>query len=279
MKNDGTKDPDRPKRIAKKAQEMADYCCDRQRYYSRKAQEFGYSQEIFINIGSTMQSAPDDPIFAGLEISLNKFHDVIREKEQEAEAYPFDVSSSAYALGTATTATASMVAFDMGPWRESLKSPDPPSGWSPKRSDQYVLRLEKLDPELGKLMRSVSQLYYGGAENAERAALLSMRQLYDHFFEIVAPDDDVRLSTYFAQKQGEKANQIHRKERIRYAVNERVPDKVLGQALEAQAEYILELYDKLNQLHRRGPLKRDEAKEVLKSMQTIMEQWIDALAL
>ena len=274
-------DPDRPKRIAKKAKEIADFCHDRQQYHAKKAQEYGYSEEIFNLIDSTLQSVPDDPIFAGYEDSLNKFSKFIQHRELESQQYSLDVSSSAFALGTAITATASTILSEagIGELLENLKSPEPPSGWTYNRIEQYSARLERLNPELGRLYRAVWQSFYGGAENAERAALLSMRQLYDHFFEIISPDSEVRASKYFARKNGDKPEQIYRKERIKYAANERVVDRQLGETLESQADYLLDLYDKLNKIHKRGQIEKESVRETLVSMQATMEEWIDALGL
>lgn len=280
--DDIPKDPDRPKRIAKKAIEIADHFHDRQQFHARKAQEYGYSEEIFKNISSTIISTQDNPLYSGLETSLNKFDNFVRAREEEADEFLFDVSSASYALGTSVTSTASTLTLLADPgmnWVEGIKSPEPPITWLPERNEQYASRLEKLDPELGRLARSVWQSFYGGAENAERSALLSMRQLYDHLFEILAPDHEVRKSKYLKEKDGDKANQIHRIERITYAANIKVSDRELGEALVAQSGHLLKLYDKLNKLHKRGTLDRENVKVTLVSMQSTLEEWVDALNL
>jgi hypothetical protein len=123
-----------------------------------------------------------------------------------------------------------------------LDYPKPPPSWQPDRKELYAEKLGKLHPELAKLYRSVWQSFYGGAENAERAAMLSMRQLYDHLFDILAPNDQVLNSPYFTPKEGKKPNQIYRIERIKYAANVGLKDRELGQALEAQGDYILQVY-------------------------------------
>ncbi len=153
--------------------------------------------------------------------------------------------------------------------------PTPPPSWQPDRQELYAYKLENIDSELAKLYRSVWQLFYGGTENAERAALLSMRQLYDHFFEKIAPDEQVRSSPYFTLKEGENPNQIYRKERIRYAANEKVKNEEISRILETQADSIVEIYNGLNKLHKRGALKSEEVRRILIAMQTIIEQWLD----
>jgi len=280
MPDEKNKDPERPKRVAAIADDLAKFCGDRQRYHATKAQEYGYSKEIFSDMAWTMERVPDYPMLSAAEVSLSKFRTFIMLKEKQFERLDFDVSSGAYALGTAVTASTGMsIPQEVRAWLKRLDYPKPPSSWQPDRKEVYTGKLEKLDPELAKLYRSVWQSFYGGAENAERAAMLSMRQLYDHLFDTLAPNDQVLNSPYFTPKEGKKPNQIYRKERIKYAANERVKDKELAQALEAQGDYILQVYDQLNKLHKRGELKREEARGVLTAMQTIIEQWIDAIDL
>jgi hypothetical protein len=278
--NDNSNDPERPNRIAKKASEIAHYFHERQQFYAKKAQEYGYSEELFKNISSTMTSTQDNPLYSGLETSLNKFDIFVKAREKQAEKFLFDVSSASYALATSvssTTSTVTLAANSNMSLADSFDIPKPPISWTSDRIELYAARLEKLEPELGRLSRSVWQSYYGGAENAERAALLSMRQLYDHLFQILAPDDEIRGTKYFKEKDGDKKYQIHRIERINYVANTKISDSKLAETLIEQASHLLKLYDQLNKLHTRGKLNRENVKVTLTSMQSTLEEWIDAL--
>jgi hypothetical protein len=276
MSDKQKKDPDRPKRIVLLAEELAKRCEVLQSSHAIKAQEYGYSREIFMNIADTIDQVTDYPELSATEISLNEFRKFVLKKEASFENIDFDLSSGSYALGTATIASTSFSSSsEVTEWFQNLEYPTPPPSWQPDRQELYAYKLENIDSELAKLYRSVWQLFYGGTENAERAALLSMRQLYDHFFEKIAPDEQVRSSPYFTLKEGENPNQIYRKERIRYAANEKVKNEEISRILETQADSIVEIYNGLNKLHKRGALKSEEVRRILIAMQTIIEQWLD----
>jgi hypothetical protein len=104
-----------------------------------------------------------------------------------------------------------------------------------------------------------------------------MRQAYDHFFGILAPDKNVRESPYFQQKSKGDPNTVSRKERLHYAANTKIKDNDLKELLLAQDDYIIKLYKRLNKAHERSSIDSKEAKETINAMRTILEQWIDAL--
>jgi hypothetical protein len=274
------RDPDRPRRIAATARDIAEFFAERQRYHAERAQDFGYSKEVFDTVVNSFTNTPDDPVFSATEISLNKFQEFIRGREAKTDALWFDVPSASYALASTASSTVSVISsIDVGAWVQKVKPPAPPPHWSKGRIEQYAHRLDSLDPELGKVARSVWQSFYGGAESAARTSIFLMRQLYDHFFSLLAPDEDVRRSPFFTEKDGDKPHQVHRRERLRYAACVRVPDKALGEALYNEAGQILDLYERLNRLHARGPLDPNAVREVLTSMQAVIEQWMDAVGI
>lgn len=271
-------DPNRPKRIAKIASDLSEFCDERQKFHANKAQDYGYSRDLFRDIANKIHQVPDSPLFFSAEVAFNKFHLFAKAKEQELSKVDFDVSSPAYSLGTSVVASSHITsAHGIQEWLKELSYPKPPPSWEPNRRESYAAKLDKIDPELGKLFRSVWQSFYGGTDNSERTALFCMRQLYDHFFEILAPDCKVINSPFFSVKDGEKPKQVYRRERIRYAANVQISIKALGETLETQVDHVLSLYAKLNKLHKRGELDRDECSNILTAMETIIAQWIVAL--
>lgn len=274
-------DPDRPKRIANLASELSDYCGRRQGYYAAKSQDFGFSREMFNDIASRIEGVPDDPILANTESALLRFRAFVEAKEKELEKTVFgDISSWVYTLGTAVAASGDMLDPGFVYSRiEIPRRPEPPPLWTKDRVEKYAERVEKIDAELGKIMRSVWQTFYGGTENAERSAMGLMRQLYDHFFSALAPEEQVRQSAFFAEKEGDDPKRVDRREKILYAANVHVVNLELRELLETQSSYVIEQYGRLNKLHKRGPLNREETRTLLISMQALLEQWIDALGL
>ena len=271
-------DPERPKRMAKTANDLSDILDGQQKFYAKKAEEFGYARDVLRDFSKGIQNVPDNDSFFSAEHALNKFHAFAKVKAQEIKKVSFDVSSQVYSLGTVVVASSNMsrLQSNQSP-QQRLSYPELPPSWPPTRRAINSAKFEKLDPEIGRLFRATWESFYGSSENPERIALGCMRQLFDHFFEILSPDIEVRSSSYFVIKDGDEPNQIHRKERISYAANTKLSDKTISESLEAQANQVLSLYRQLNKLHKRGRLDRNECEHILSALETILEQWINAL--
>jgi hypothetical protein len=272
-------DPERPKRIKGALDDTAKCCYDLKEHHAEQAQKCGYAGDVLHSIAGQMEGVSDNPVVLGpAEQAINKFRRFVEIKKAQMGTVSFDVSDASYTIATSTTAAVSVAGFDdVRSAFVTIGLPQPPPWWQPDRITQYSRRLEKIDPEIGRLMRSVWESFYGTKENPERTALFAMRQLHDHLFAKLAPDDEVRKSNFFSEKKGPKPNEVRRKERIKYAANRKIPDKEWGATLEANADSLLATYERLNELHNRGPLDRNVALEVLTAMQASLEQWIDAL--
>ena len=266
---------DRPKRIALIARESASLCEELQRFHADKAIEYGYSKDLLTNMSDDIAGIKDSPYLDGAEESIIRFRNFLAIKEKDIEKT--NIASLAYTIGTsASTATALGEYSHTSPiW--SFKSIKEPPSWDLERIEKYADRLDHIDPILGKLLRSVWDSFYGGVGEYLRSSLLSMRQLYDHFFEIIAPDEEVRNSEFFSLKEGKQCNKVYRIEKMRYAARTKVRDKELGSVLETQAEYLLKLYKELNRLHSRNNLMKDVIRDNLMALQALLEQWIDGL--
>lgn len=269
-------DINRPERVKKLAEAIAELCDSEQKHHAKKAQEFGYTRDVFTDIKDIFMHIPcNEPLLISAEDSLIKFRNFIEEKKQTPK-YSTDVSTIAYYLGTSTAVTGNVFDTTMGIF-EVYNIPKPPSFWPRDRFDKYALRLDKLDCELGKVYRSIWSSLLGNQENPERAAMYQMRHTYDTFFAIIAPDDKVRESLYFRKKTGKEPEKVSRKERLHYAANMRIKDQALRDLLLGQDDNMIELYHKLNKAHKRGSIDSKEAKEILNAMRTMLEQWIDAI--
>jgi hypothetical protein len=148
-------------------------------------------------------------------------------------------------------------------------------------AEQSILanRLAKLDPVLGNVYHQIWEVLYTTRSEPERTALYQMRQAFDHLFSCLSPDDAVRASQYWKQKEGDKLNQIDRRERIEYAAFTHVKDESHARTLAASADQMLEVYQALNQAHKRGELSPDKARQALFAMQSFFYDWADALEL
>lgn len=140
-------------------------------------------------------------------------------------------------------------------------------------------RLEKLDYNLAETYRQVWETLHGTRSDPERSAMLQMRQAYDHFFGILAPDDEVRKSPVWKKKDGEKPDSVSRAERIEYAALTQIKDKERAKMLSALVNPILMVYKKLNQAHKRGKLNPKNARDAVLAMDKILSDWLDALGI
>lgn len=275
-------DPERPKRIARVAGELAHYCDQKQKYHAEQAEEFGYSRDYFNHAAEQCGDATDAPQFAPLEEQINNIRVYIEEREKkQVRLAPFDMISASYVLSTSTTAVVSISALS-GSTSQShlLEFPLPPPTREPRnRALECAARLEKLDPALAEMLRSVWSTFYGTSNTPIGTALYNMRQLCDGFFRKLAPDSEVRRSEFFTPKGGKNTNQIHRSERLKYAANTKIADKALATVLESEISSFLHIYRALQKLHKPQSLERNEAFSLLATMQAIIEQWIDALGL
>lgn len=146
------------------------------------------------------------------------------------------------------------------------------------RFEEIHTKLSKIDEELASLYSSVREVLYGTRSNPERGALYLMRQLFDHLFGKLSPDDEVRKSPYWIKKIGEdNPNLVTRKERVLFAANTHISNSDKRETLSTQAQHVVDVYKTLNMAHKREKLDHDEAKDVLREMFAIVGDWVDAL--
>lgn len=147
-----------------------------------------------------------------------------------------------------------------------------------KSTQDYSAHLKVMDPALSAAYDQVWQIYYSTTADRYRSCLYMMRQVFDHFFSHLAPDELVRKSEYWVRKQGSKdPDQIYRPERISYAAHTHIKASDRADTLAASAKQINALYDYANVAHKRGALDEDKAYQTLLAMDRTLKDWIDAL--
>jgi len=101
------------------------------------------------------------------------------------------INSLIYATGT----TASIVAITYNAPTDNL-----PLLPTLDQHEVYAKRFTRLDATLGKTYLEIWEVLYGTRAEPERGALYLIRQAFDHFFDKLAPVDDVRRSSYWTKK-------------------------------------------------------------------------------
>lgn len=150
---------------------------------------------------------------------------------------------------------------------------------TPEQHNIYATRFTELDESLGNTYREIWEVLYGTRANPERAALFLIRQSFDHLFEKLAPDDEVRKSSFWTIKNGDKPDEVWREEKIRYAASVHINDKARAATLIASSKHMLRVYKALNRAHERGEINISKARTALEEMRTFLEEWVDAIGI
>lgn len=153
-------------------------------------------------------------------------------------------------------------------------TPSPPTLPTKDEAKDVEGALRGLDPALHATYVGVREALYGTRSDPERAALYEIRQVFDHFFSILAPDDQVRESRYWSPKEGDKPNQVTRDERLRYAANTHARTPIQARTLIGSSRHMLSIHDALNYAHKRGELDVNKARASIREMDTLLRQWV-----
>ena len=156
--------------------------------------------------------------------------------------------------------------------------------WDPssvsERQEKTKKGLSKLDPDLAETYKSVWEILYGTKSDSGRGSLFMLRQVFDHFFNILSPDDLVRKSQFWSpKKEQENKNQVTRRERIEYAAFTHIRDEFSAKRLAETSNHILSIYELLSTAHTRGNLDEKQTIGALREMQSILESWIESMGL
>jgi hypothetical protein len=276
---DNSESTNKSNSVLKTISEVRESLQHRKQQHAEKATQYGIADDVFAQLEKFAKRVPEE-ILKPAEPAYKRFNLFIEESERDWSAF----NPASNAIVTVGTSTA-VAEVDLAPFQESMDEfyeqfNRPSASWNRERSAEYARRLQQLDPELGRLFRGISEAFWGSVDNPERTALGLARQCFDHLFQVLAPDDnEIRQSSFFEQKNGDKPHAIHRLERIKFAASVRVRNKITANYLIEQAADLVQAYDDLQVLHARRPIERERAYAILKTFMAAMEEWIDALEL
>ena len=244
----------------------------------------GYTAEIIRTLKPiyiSLSKNPEDDedyvnyLYSGVAFakSVKKYANNLNDSIEDdmSNCYKMSVSASNYASSAATISE--YYGIDNTVTNE-LTNPE----FIKDNTYKYQDIFNKTDKELGNIYNQIWQVLYGTISDPIRTALALMRQTIDHFFNIFAPDEDVRVSEYFKiKKEKGKEHQVYRRERITYAIYNHVKNPHMRNLLLSDLNNILITYQILNKFHKRGKLSEKQARDSLYTMKKFLEEFIDPI--
>jgi hypothetical protein len=264
--------------------EIVDCLSDMHQSLVEGATSVGYAIDAFREIRPTWVKIEEaeiaDPMALRVYTSGSQFwsafRDEVLERRRLVEQIPdaFDQLLGTVATGVKATGTTASYLQNI--------SFEPTSNnviniVTPNRHKEYAERFARFDLELGQTYKGIWEVLYGIDSGSERGALFLIRQAFDHLVSKLAPDDEVRSSQFWTKKLKGDGNQVWREERILFAASKHIKDQARARTLAASAKHMLDVYKALNKAHHRGKLDRMKARKALSEMQSILEEWADAL--
>jgi len=255
-----------------------------QKKAAKATQEVGLARET-ITAGEPYWQALDQRFKTGRPDSvLTSGYTVLTSLQEQAKAideqtnvlasqvHGIAINTGIYADVTASTANVSGV--------EILWNPEPLNRlrYSFNSHDEYAEKIKHIDPSLSISFSGIKETYLGGSPDRMRQALFECRQTVDHLFDCLVPDDsEVTKQPWWSPEDPKKPNMVTRAQRLRFAAEKHVRNHNQRQVLVDGTQHMNEVYNKLQRLHKRGPINEDKARDTILEMLSIIRAWVDSI--
>jgi hypothetical protein len=232
----------------------------------------------WVGFGNASTSDPDAAEVYKLAVnalsSIRDDYKSIADQHKTISGLMGTVSASSFFAASATGSTAGFVSPLIFPTETKWLQPIDDAGREKTRKG-----LTRLDPSLSlaKTYDGIWEVLYATRSDPERGSLFMFRQVFDHFFGVLAPDANVRASEFWHKKGEPDPEKVERMERIEYAASVHIKREATAKRLIASGKHVLKVYKALNKAHKRGTLDQSAARNALKEMQSIIEDWVEAL--
>lgn len=276
-------DANRPKRVARTARETSDTLNQVHKDLVEEAQNARVAEQKLRRFADSIEVSTDFPGLGETESALSKYKEFVQARARETEVQSFDFSAPVLST-VASTAVSSMVMIgETGTqsWDFISEGKDWPTWWNRATVEQYAVMLDKVDAGLGELLLGAWDALYGTRHETWRSVLTQVRELFNQFFKSdrVAPDKEVRNSEFFDPHRKGKKNEkeIWWEERLRYAVNKKIRNKLVSQSLDSQIGVVVNSRNDLSRLHTPGQIDPVLAKAAFVETLSFLKQFIDVL--
>ena len=222
-----------------------------------------------------MEGKPDTILASGYQV-LASFKEQVESLEEQSSDFQGQVQSmmgSATVFANTTGSTASFSGWSLGFDPEPIRQ----FRYTFDTHDEYGSKLSKVNPALGQTFNAIKSAYLGSPAEGLRQALFLTRQTFDHFFDALVSDNEIRQQTWWSPEAPQKPKSVTRTQRIRYAAEKHVKDPAKRKVLIDGAHHMNNVYQTLQNLHKRGPLDEEKDKEALLEMLNLLRIWVDSL--
>ena len=246
------------------------------------ASQVGEAQERVEGVRPSWQGMAEahtaDPETAAVYISGVHALSAYRDQLKLLAGEDTSIQSVASIVSGSSDGTSAITAVTHSFFSQGVLSVPPPPPTLPSKEDsaKFEATLRSLDPSLAATYSSIREALYGTRSDPDRAALYAIRQVFDHLFSILAPDDRVRASPYWRPKSEGDPKKVSRDERLRYAANTNAHSPTQARSLIASSRHMLNVYEALNRAHTRGQVDPVRSRSSLREMDALLRQWVSA---
>ncbi len=281
MQETSSQDPNRPKRIARTARETSDSLDQVHSVLVKDAQNARIAEEKLRVFADSIEESPDFPGLGQTESALVKYQKFVQTRAHQIKAQSFDFSAPVLSTAASTAVSSIISLGGAQTWNFLDKDENWPTWWNRETVDRYAKMLDKVSAGLGPLLLGAWDALYGTRHETWRSVLTQVRELFNQFFKSgrVAPDEEVRNSEFFDSHRKGKKNEkeIWWEERLRYAVNRKIQNKLVSQSLDSQVGVVVNSHNDLNRLHTPGEIDPVLAKAAFIETLSFLKQFIDGL--
>jgi hypothetical protein len=266
-------DRDRPKRVARLAADLADDCRYLKEHHREAAAHYGYAQSVYDVVAKSMGDCQkDSPPLGEIEEGYRRRHKAFAEQRERLQL--MDVSSDAYAVGTAAMSIVTVLPIAPTAWLP------PPPGCKDEPSQRLKAHLDRIHRDLRPKFDEAWRTLHIGGRDAGRQALATMRSLVDQLIDTLAPRDKVRDFVQSTCDQSVLLNhegQPLRKAYLLYIASAICPDTERARAVARDAGEFLDVYRDLSTLHAHELIPLEKARNIVRAMQIVLEKWLDLI--
>lgn len=150
------------------------------------------------------------------------------------------------------------------------------------KRDETKKALNKIDSSLGDIYETIWQYMAYPALDPNRGPLFLLRQVFDHFLEKLAPDDEVTNQLWHvpdAELKKRNGIGITRRHRIEYLAKVKVKNPGYQDTVINSSKNFTDVYENLNEAHKRGSLDENAAKKAIAQGEILLQDWLKAIGL